>query len=98
MSQMKLITFGTIVSLMPDGQYSLQMELTETFRVYPNPGTGVFQVSGDNIREVEIKTFTGRVILRTKSSTVDLSHHPEGVYLFYISSGEETVVQKVIKK
>ncbi len=81
---------------------------TETYSVFPNPGTGIFNVelSKDNtIQKIDVYNVLGEKILESSTTTnvhrdtIDLSDFPEGVYIFRIIPGSgEDILIRVIKK
>lgn len=64
--------------------------------VFPNPTTGKFNIKGENITEVKVWSADGKLIFEGKSSLIDLSEHPEGIYYIRISSGKEISNSKII--
>ncbi|MFZ9044766.1 MAG: T9SS type A sorting domain-containing protein [Cyclobacteriaceae bacterium] len=52
--------------------------------IYPNPTFGVFFVNGKEINSVSISDLSGRTILKTTSSELDLSQLVNGTYLIFI--------------
>ncbi|MDR2556083.1 MAG: InlB B-repeat-containing protein, partial [Bacteroidales bacterium] len=62
-------------------------------KVYPSPTKGVVNIE-NNKGEVSVYSVTGRLIMRTLGSKVDLSAQPDGSYILKI--GNNTV--KVVKK
>lgn len=75
-------------------------ELTEsnTIVVYPNPGTGVFTVLGENIQSIKVSDLAGKTILKSIAPIIDLGKYPKGIYLFTVKTGEQTFVEKIIKE
>lgn len=69
--------------------------------VFPNPGTGVFQISGATSSDdttLEVYNSQGQFILRKnlhQDPTIDLSNYPNSVYLFRLSDGERVFAKKV---
>jgi hypothetical protein len=74
-------------------------ELTQsnTFIVYPNPGTGQFTVLGENIRSIIVTDLSGKIVFSGQTPVFDLTAYPKGIYLVSIKTDHETVVQKIIK-
>ncbi|MBI9066338.1 MAG: DUF2271 domain-containing protein [Salinivirgaceae bacterium] len=66
--------------------------------ISPNPGNGVFEVHGDDILDIEIRTITGKLVFKTKNKRVDISDFENGIYLFSISNGAYKDTRKVIKR
>lgn len=77
---------------------ALNPDVTEsnTFVVYPNPGTGKFTVLGEGITQVEVKDLAGKTVYSGTTPLVDLSSQPKGVYLVTIRTAQQTVVEKVM--
>jgi hypothetical protein len=73
-------------------------------KIYPNPTAGQIYVSVNRLQKnakIEIKTPTGAQIfqgqLDKEITTIDLSHHPKGVYYLELSYGINMEVWKIIK-
>jgi len=70
---------------------------SNTIVVYPNPGTGIFNIIGEDIKSVQVRDLSGKIILKTKSPVIDLSNQPKGIYLFTIKAKRQTFVEKIVK-
>ena len=71
---------------------------SNTFVVYPNPGTGQFTVLGNDIIGLEVKDLSGKTIYKSATPIVDLKEKPKGIYLVSIRTENETVVKKIIRE
>jgi len=70
----------------------------EKFKAYPNPFQTTVSVSGlKENNHVIISDAFGRVIIRTKESTIDLSHLNSGTYFIRVEGDLNNKVQKLIK-
>jgi lysozyme len=80
----------------------------ERIKIYPNPTTGKFEVSGfedfgSNLT-IDIINFDGKIIYSKVISnqesliSIDLSNHPNGLYLVRFSNEKTTFIRKLIKK
>ena len=58
----------------------------ETLSVYPNPATEVLYVNAENLNRVEIYDMTGRNVMTTTMSVVDLRGIESGVYFVTVRS------------
>jgi len=78
----------------------LNPEITQsnTFVVYPNPGTGQFTILGGNITSLKVTDLSGREICKSQTPIVDLTDQPKGIYLVTIKTNQETGVRKIIKE
>lgn len=72
--------------------------LDKLYQVFPNPTTGIVQVSGENITEVEVMNQAGMEIYEGRSNSIDLSRQPDGVYILKITTGKGVVTKKIMKK
>lgn len=69
-------------------------ELTnENFIVYPNPTTERITIQSNNITNVNIMDEFGRVVLTSKSNTIDVSNLSNGIYMLQINN---TIIKKII--
>jgi hypothetical protein len=71
---------------------------TDNFTIFPNPTSGRFEISGNEINEVEIRNLVGDLIYKGNSSQINISEEPKGIYLVKITSGKETKTTKIIKE
>lgn len=94
--------YGPIIEPGPKGSLSDSSEIVKT---YPNPVTGILNVTaeGDAITEVSVATMTGRlvetrVVKYETSLQLDFSKYPPGIYLLTanLASGN-TVRHKIYK-
>jgi hypothetical protein len=69
----------------------------ENFEIHPNPTSGIFTITGDNILEIEIRNIFGELIYHNSSPAVDISNQLNGIYLIKISTDKGTVTKKIIK-
>ena len=67
--------------------------------LYPNPTTGLVSVNQDIISQILVYDLTGKQLLDSNLSSVDLSTFKNGVYLFqlYRSDTKEWVNKRVVK-
>jgi hypothetical protein len=70
---------------------------SENYKIYPNPTSGVFTISGENISEVQIRNVFGDLIYAGIAPSVNLSKHPDGIYLVKIMTEKGTITKKVFK-
>ncbi|HKK87628.1 MAG TPA: T9SS type A sorting domain-containing protein [Saprospiraceae bacterium] len=67
-------------------------------RIYPNPASGVVQLEAQSpIDQVEVLDFQGRPVgVYERTTSLDLSHQPAGLYFLRITSREGQVTKKLI--
>jgi|GEM_PF-3592060 len=73
------------------------------FTYYPNPTTGILNVTGTAIIDaIQVRNLLGQVLFNTQNNSVDmqvdLSDYPTGVYLVQVRTNGNTNVIKVIKE
>jgi hypothetical protein len=74
-----------------------EKDLSAVYSVYPNPTTGVFQVIGEKIDRIEVLNVAGGLICESKTTRLDISNQPDGVYYVRIYSDKGIAVKKVMK-
>jgi hypothetical protein len=72
--------------------------LSENYKIYPNPTTGVFTISGENITGVQIRNVSGGLIYNSSSPDINICSQPDGIYLVKITTGTGIVTKKIMKK
>jgi len=81
-------------------------ELAQKVRMYPNPSVSETTIDfGDfNFQNSEAKIYSvlGQLVAETplnqKSSTIDTSSLPSGIYLVTITAGDSSVTKRLIKQ
>lgn len=67
--------------------------------VYPNPTSGIVNInSSTQCERIELADLSGRVIITTKSTKIDMSELPSGIYFVNIYSDNGMITKKVIKQ
>ena len=66
--------------------------------IYPNPATDVLYVNAENLNRVEIYDMTGRNVLNTTSSVVDLRGVEAGVYFVTVRTENAVKTTKLVVK
>lgn len=72
--------------------------------VYPNPGTGIFHIEGNNIDFLSVRNISGQLLYQQtfpakegkEMHTLDLSGHPNGIYFLHMRQHDAFTVQKII--
>lgn len=72
-------------------------ELDKVYTVSPNPSNGKFTVSGAGIREIQVLDQSGKLILSGKSTLIDISNQPDGIYYLKISIDQGILTRKILK-
>ena len=75
-----------------------ELTTNNTFKVYPNPGSGQYTILGENIKSIEVTSLTGKTIIKGAIPFINLKNKPKGIYLVLIKTENETVVKKIIKE
>jgi len=75
--------------------------LSPVWSVFPNPGTGVFHITGTNGDAVTVDVFNhlGQFIFRKnmeQDPKIDLTYYPNSVYLLRLSDGKRTLAKRVV--
>ena len=67
--------------------------------VYPNPTTGLVRTNQDFIEQIRVYDLTGKQLIRSEDSSVDLSTFKNGVYLLqlYRSDTKDWVTKRLVK-
>jgi len=79
-----------------------EFSITDNIKVYPNPSTGIFNISIQEDASVEVHDMLGKVIYTNKvksgNSTIDISNYQSGMYLLQVETENGSVTKKIIKE
>jgi hypothetical protein len=68
-------------------------------QLYPNPTNGILHVEATKIVDVNVYSIDGKLVKSYgKTSDIDMSNLPNGIYLISIETENERCVRKVIKR
>ncbi|MDX2360616.1 MAG: T9SS type A sorting domain-containing protein [Crocinitomicaceae bacterium] len=75
-----------------------------TFKMYPNPSNGVFNISMDNADAIEysinVTDISGRSVYTSSMSnemhTIDMGAMSNGTYMLHFSDGENSIIKKIV--
>ena len=72
----------------------------EKISVYPNPTSGELRIKSNELRieKVEILDVTGKIVLTSGKTTIDISHLLSGIYFIKMQIASGVLVKKVIKE
>ncbi|MET0759829.1 MAG: M4 family metallopeptidase [Flavobacterium sp.] len=77
-------------------------KINNTFKLYPNPTSDVLNVAVDANKEASYRiiNFLGQEVQngKTTGGEISVSNLTNGVYVFELNNGEDTMVQKFVKK
>ena len=80
----------------PSGLY----ELNSAFNGYPNPTSGMINITADEPCQVTVFNSTGAIVLTTRldgQKTIDLSDLPDGMYFLQSTVNQKYISIKVSK-
>ena len=77
---------------------SVNEMVATTMSVYPNPATEVLYVNAENLKSVEIYDMTGRNVLTTTLSVIDLRDVATGVYFVTVRNENAAKTTKLVVK
>jgi hypothetical protein len=75
--------------------------LNSQILIYPNPSTGLFTITTDEVISIEVTNILGETILKTNISegnySLNLSEQPNGIYFINVTKNGTHSVYKLIK-
>jgi hypothetical protein len=74
------------------GFVSVNELIDENFIVYPNPTTEMIIIQSNSVRNVSVMDEFGRVVLTSKSNTIDVSNLSNGVYILRINNTTKKII------
>lgn len=86
------------------GGNSVETETISSLTVYPNPGNGIININmnGANNAKIQVLDMAGRVvytnILNSTSTSIDISHINNGMYIIRVENSGQVSTTKYIKK
>ena len=95
------ITKDTMIEAVFEGEVSVPEtdKKAEKVLLYPNPAHTQFTVQTNSpIRSITIFDFSGRKVLKTENSTVDVSGIAKGIYIVEIQTSEGCHMKKFIRQ
>ncbi len=76
------------------------IDLTNSFNIYPNPTNGIFSVEADNMERIEITSITGEIvkelIVNKNKTTIDLTSLSSGIYFAKIITDKGSAIKKIV--
>ena len=72
---------------------------TNNINIFPNPTSGFVNINSNELMQISIHDITGKIIYSqadTKSTIIDLSNQPRGMYLIKIRTQNKVSTQKII--
>ena len=88
---------NVIINFVPDGIEENELHIA----IYPNPAHDIITIEmchGGSVQGINICDITGKMILATTESRIDISALPEGVYFITVFTENQRFVEKIIKK
>ncbi|MGI6470525.1 MAG: T9SS type A sorting domain-containing protein [Paludibacteraceae bacterium] len=76
------------------------IELGNQLSIYPNPVSSELRVSSENLKinAIEITDLTGKIVLVSNKTDINVSNLSNGTYLVNIHSDKGIVTKKIIVK
>lgn len=74
-----------------------EMEMS-SMALYPNPTTGRINIVADGFQMAEVMDMSGRTVMTTNSTLVDLGNMANGIYMVRVITNNGIALQKVVKK
>jgi hypothetical protein len=91
---------GATTDIVVDACSSLEEIAAPFISVYPNPSFGNVTINTNitDITSVEVIDLTGKVLINSQSTTIDLTELPSGKYIVRVSTNDSIHRTTVIKK
>ena len=75
-----------------------EIDVEKAFNVYPNPTTGKMEVKSDeNMEYITLKNVLGETLQQFKTSKIDISNFPVGIYVVEVKTKKGIFSTKVVK-
>ncbi len=93
-----VVTSGNTCTVLETDSFSK----VNNVNVYPNPSTGIFNISIQEDANITVNDILGKVIysniVKAGNNTIDISNYQSGIYLLNISNENGSVNKKLIKE
>jgi hypothetical protein len=86
------------INWIPETSNSTSKSNTETLLITPNPTTGIINIKGKNIKNVEVLNITGQTVYKGKMTTIDISDKPQGLYIVKVTDDNGSYTRKILKQ
>lgn len=73
------------------------VEFSKLYNVYPNPAITSIYAAGNDIKQVQICSLAGKILLTSKEQNINLTSLTKGFYLAVIYAKDGMVVKKIEK-
>jgi hypothetical protein len=91
-------SFSSIsINWVPNTSDVEEIDFVETYNIFPNPTSGLFEITGENIQVIEVINTIGQSIYKGNSAIVDITSQAKGIYLVMITTDKGTITKKVLK-
>ena len=96
----ELVSFTTVTASSVNGTLSVEPVVVDTnIKVYPNPATNYIFINSELNHKSTLYNMAGQRVLESNAKQLNVSDLPNGVYLLYlISTNNTTSTFKIIKK
>ncbi len=88
------VTDEIIITVIPG--VGVDTENAENYSVFPNPSNGIIEISGNNIDTINIMDYTGKLVLSSSQSIIDLSNLAKGIYIIQINTKSNNYTSKIV--
>ncbi len=68
------------------------------YKVYPNPSSNMFTISGNEFETLELRKVSGELLFKTEKNRIDFTPFKDGIYLLYIYNKNDLVITKIVKR
>ena len=93
---------GEATNFSTDGELSTNEQTIQNISLYPNPTTGIVQITTEQTLSIEVHDISGKLVYQqsnvTAQTTLNLSALNAGVYFVKMTGDNTERVQKLIKK
>ncbi|WP_420572106.1 T9SS type A sorting domain-containing protein [Kordia sp.] len=87
--------------IISDATLSVEENITSTFKIYPNPSTGILniQTNTTDSASVDVYDMFGKKVVTSNNvnNTIDISNLKNGMYIVRITTNNKSVTKKVMK-
>ena len=89
---------GEAIVMWPCGHVGIDASPDKAVAIYPNPASSQLHIEAEGLQKVEIMDLCGRVLTTGFKNQIDVSQLPAGLYLVRVTTGQDVLLDRLVKQ